>query len=310
MVKVNEGMVIEMKKNTTKYKSMNSDKLFYIICYSVVATLTLSVMYPILYVVSASFSSGSAVLGGKVWVWPVDFSLMGYKSLLKYKDVWIGYRNTIFYTTVGTVLSVFITMVCAYPLTRKGLRGKKFINFFFLFTMYFSGGMIPTYIMIRKMGMLDTIWAVIIPSSLSIYNMIVARTFIMSNIPDELLEAAKMDGCSDFKYFFKVVLPLTKTIMAVLAMWYAVARWNSWFDALIYLNNKSLYPLQLFLRSILVQNAFSADMIIDEATGNVMQAKEIMKYCTIVVSTAPLMAVYPFFQKYFVKGVMIGSLKG
>lgn len=301
----------KIQQTPAKIKLCMQDRIFYIICYTMIILLTLLVLYPIIYIVSASFSSGSAVAQGKVWLYPVEFSLEGYKAVLKYKSVWIGYRNTIFYVIAGTLINVVITMFCAYPLARKKLRGRSFLSFLFTFTMLFSGGMIPNYILIKNLHMTNTIWAMLIPGAMSVYNMIVARTFIQNNIPDELLEASKIDGCDDIRFFFQMVLPLSKAILAVLALWYAVGHWNSYFNAFLYLTDKNLYPLQIFLRDILVQEDISADMITDiEAASDLQYLKLLLKYSTIVVSTAPLFTFYPFVQKHFVKGVMIGSVKG
>lgn len=292
-----------------KVRTSGNDRIFYLLCYLFIGILTLLVLYPIVYVVSASFSSAGAVSRGEVWLWPVDFSLEGYKAVLNYRDLWIGYRNTIFYTVVGTVINVAMTMMCAYPLARKGLYGGRVVMFLFTFTMLFSGGMIPNYILMGKLGIMNTVWVMLLPGAMSVYNMIVARTNIQSNIPGELLEAAKMDGCSDGKFFFAIVLPLSKAVIAVLAMWYAVGHWNAYFNAFLYLSDKELYPLQLFLKDILVQNDF-AGVMDPEFAEQMNYMRNLIKYAVIVLSTAPLFAFYPFVQKYFVKGVMIGSVKG
>lgn len=299
------------KKTPRKIKTGKEDRLFYAIVYGVVIILTLIVLYPIIYVISASFSSGSAVAEGRVWLWPVEFSLEAYKVVFEYSDLWIGYRNTIFYTAVGTVLNVAITLICAYPMARKNLVGKSVISFVFVFTMMFGGGMIPNYLLVKNLGMTNTIWCMMIPGVMSVYNMLVARNFIQSNIADELLEASIVDGCDDYRFFFDIVLPLSKSIIAVLALWYAVGHWNSYFDAFLYLTNKQLYPLQIYLKEILVQSNIDTSQI-----GNSLDAlqmaslKELMKYAVIVVSSVPLFAMYPFVQKHFVKGVMVGSVKG
>ena len=288
---------------------LRSDRRFYSVCYLLIGVLTIIVLYPIVYGTATSFSSPAAVARGEVWLWPVDFSLEGYKAVLQYKDVWIGYRNTIFYTLVGTLMNISLTLACAYPLSRKQLHGRVPIMFLFTFTMLFGGGMIPNYILIKNLKIMNTIWAMLLPGCMSVYNMIVARTFIQQNIPNELLEASKMDGCSDARFFFQVVLPLSKAIIAVLALWYAVGHWNAYFNAFLYLSDKELFPLQLFLKSVLVQNEF-ATMIDPELAEQMTEMRNLIKYALIVVSTAPLFAFYPFVQKYFVKGVMIGSVKG
>lgn len=294
-----------MKLSTKK----KQDRLFYAFTYTLVIVLTLCVLYPIIYIVSASFSNSDMVAQGKVWLWPVDFSLQAYKIILKRPEVWSGYLNTIFYTVFGTILNVAMTLLCAYPMARKNLRGRSGIMMFFSFTMLFSGGMIPTYILINNLGIMNTRWALLLPGAMSVYNMIVCRTFIESNIPDEMLEAAQIDGCSNTQFFFQMVLPLSKAIIAVLALWYAVGHWNAYFDAFLYLRDSDMYPLQIFLREILVQS----QQISDESLADVTNATTIyvtLKYSIIVVSSVPLFCVYPFVQKYFQEGVMLGSVKG
>ncbi len=302
----------EMKKTGTRRRVQNSrgDKIYYVIAYTIVTLLTLVVLLPMLFVVSASFSSGSAVTAGKVWLWPVDPTLYNYQAVLRYKNVWIGYRNTIFYTGVGTLINIIVTLLCAYPLARKNLKYRGAFTAIFTFTMIFSGGMIPGYINIRDLGIMNTVWAMLLPGAMSVYNMIIARTFIQSTIPDELLEASKLDGCNDTQFFFRVVLPLSKAIIAVLGIYYAVGHWNSYFNAFLYLTNQKLYPLQIFLRSILLQNNIDSDLMDEDMLKQLQNLQEVLKYAIIVVSTAPLMMIYPFVQKYFVKGVMIGSVKG
>lgn len=211
---------------------------------------------------------------------------------------------------MGTAINVVLTVCAAFALSKKTLPGRNLFTFLFTFTMLFSGGMIPGYLLMKNLKLLDTVWAIIIPGSLSVYNMIVTRTFIQSNIPEELLEAARIDGCSDAKFFFKMVLPLSKTIIAVLALMYASAMWNSYFSAFLYLKTKDLYPLQIFLRQILVQANFDSEMLDPDALEQMQNLQQILKYAIIVVSTAPMVLFYPFVQKYFEKGVMIGSLKG
>jgi len=299
-------------KNKSKIK-YNQDRGYYIFCYTLITIFTLIVLYPVIYVLSASFSNADRVVQGDVWLWPVDFSLDGYKVILEYKNIWTGYANTIFYTIVGTLLNLVITLTCAYPLSRKTLRGRGTIMFLFTFTMMFSGGIIPDYILIKSLGLLNTRWALILPCAMSVYNMIVCRTFIQSNIPDELLEASQIDGCNDFQFFFKIVLPLSKPIIAVLTLWYAVSHWNSYFSAFLYLKSNELYPLQIFLREILIQSQQIGEMetVLSSSSGQTSSnIYVILKYCVIVVSTLPLCCIYPFIQKHFQKGVMVGSVKG
>ncbi|MCL2060557.1 MAG: carbohydrate ABC transporter permease [Oscillospiraceae bacterium] len=287
------------------------DRIFYCVVYTILTVLTVSLLYPIIYVLSSSLSSGLAVSTGKVVLWPVDFSIEGYRRVFGYTKIWVGYRNTVFYTLAGTLINVLITMFCAYPLARRNLPHRGVITFLFSFTMIFSGGMIPTYLLISSLGMLNTIWAMLIPGALGVYQMIVTRTFIQSTIPLELMEATQIDGCNDFLFFSMFVIPLSKAVIAVIALQYAVGHWNSYFNAYLYLSDQKLYPLQLYLREILVLSQIDVSELVDEDTLVRMQGMaELLKFALIVVATAPIMCLYPFLQKYFVTGIMIGSLKG
>jgi multiple sugar transport system permease protein/putative aldouronate transport system permease protein len=286
------------------------DMIYYILAYSIVILLTLLVLYPLVYIVSASFSPGAEVTAGNVWVLPVDPTLFNYQMVLRYSTIYIGYRNTILYTCLGTIINITITCACAYPLSRRDFYGRGFFTFLFTFTMLFSGGMIPHYLLLRDLGMLNTIWAMVIPGAINVSNMIVARTYFQSSIPAEILEASRLDGCSDAQYFFRILVPLSKPVIAVIALFYAVGHWNSYFNAFLYLSNRDLYPLQIVLREILVQNNFSSEMMDPEVAKMFLNLQETLKFAIIVVSTLPLMCFYPFAQKHFVKGVMIGSLKG
>jgi len=300
-----------MVNKRKKISISRGDTLYYCIAYSVITLLTLIVLYPMIYIVSSSFSAAHAVTSGRVWFLPVEPTFFNFKMVLQYKSVWIGYRNTIFYTAVGTAINIFMTLICAYPLSRRGLAGRGFFTFIFTFTMIFSGGMIPYYILLRNLSMLNTVWAMLIPGSISVYNMIVTRTYFQSAIPGELLEASKLDGCSDFQYFLRVLIPLSSSIIAVISIFYAVSHWNAYFSAFLYLSKQELFPLQLFLREILVQNQFNTDIITDpEIAMQLLGLQDTLKFAIIVLSTAPLMSLYPLAQKHFVKGVMIGSLKG
>jgi len=299
-----------MKRTKIKY---NHDRAYYIVCYTVIILLTLAVLYPIIYILSSSFSYPDAVVQGKVWLWPVDIDLTAYEMILQQKRVWNGYKNTIIYTVGGTLINLTTTLACAYPMARKNLRGRSAIMFLFSFTMLFSGGMIPSYILVRELGLLNTRWSIVLPGAMSVYNMIVCRTFIESNIPNEMLEAAQIDGCNDVQFFFRMVLPLSKAIIAVLALWYGVAHWNSYFSAFLYLSDSELYPLQIYLRETLVESTKitpTDDLsgVLEEQTSKYLYVT--MRYAIIVVSSVPLFCVYPFVQKYFQKGVMIGSVKG
>lgn len=303
---------MNIKHKLSRFHRMNrSDKIFYSVIAVVIFFLTILVLYPILYVISASFSSSAAVTEGRVWIWPVEPTLEAYKAVFKYEDIWLGYKNTIIYTVAGTIVNVAMAMICAYPMARKDLWGRDVLSFFFAFTMLFGGGMIPNYILMKNLGLLNNPLVMIIPGAMSVYNMIVARNFIQNNIPGELLESAKIDGCNDFQFFFRMVLPLSKAIIAVLTLWHAVGHWNSYFSAFLYFTEKELYPLQIFLKEILVQSNVNTEVVSDVADALAMQnLKQLLKYAVIVVSTVPLFTFYPFVQKHFVKGVTIGSVKG
>ena len=299
------------KKRSSAIRMSRGDRAFNIFAILIVTLLTLLVLLPMINILSASFSASAAVNAGKVLLWPVEPTLRNYQTILGYASVWTGYRNTIFYTVLGTVINVFLTLFCAYPLAQKSFSGRKFFSILFFIPMIFSGGMIPNYILIRDLGFLNTIWAVLLPGAIGITNMIITRTFIQSTIPDSVAEAAVLDGCSPIRYFISFIMPLSKTIIAVISMYYAVGHWNSWFNAFLYLNKRDMYPLQLFLREILVNSQFDSSVMEDpEAARQLQGLADTLKYVIIVVSTIPLMSIYPFVQKYFVKGVMIGSVKG
>ena len=294
-----------------RIKDSSGDRIFFIICYFITILLAVIVLLPLIYVVSCSFSSGIAVSTGKVLLWPVDFTLDGYKRVVMYPGVWRSYANTILYTLGGTILHICLVMIAAYPLARRGLPHKKVFMLFFSFTMLFNGGMIPSYLLVRDLGIMNTIWAMLIPGAFSAYNMVVARTFIQNSIPESLLEATQVDGCSDVRYFFQFVLPLSKAVIAVLSLQVAIGIWNSYFNAFLYLTNDRLHPLQLVLRKVLLLSQISADDLMDPDDALALQGMaDLMKYSLIVFATVPILCVYPFVQKYFVKGIMIGSIKG
>ena len=305
---MNTNKVISKK---TKVNRGWRDKLFYGICGTILTLALLIVLFPIMNIVSSAFSDPKAVTAGKVWLFPVDFSLESFKNVLKFDKVWIGYKNTIFYTLVGTVMNVIITLFCAYPLAQKRFIGRKFMSKMLLITMLFGGGMIPSYLLVKELHLLNTRWAVLLPGLMSAYNVIITRTYIETNISGELDDAARIDGCSPIQFFFRFIIPLSKSIIAIITMYYAVGHWNSYFGAFLYLNDSELYPLQLFLREILLQTQLDASAFDDPEMAAQMQSQaEALKYSVIVVATAPLMCVYPLVQKHFVKGVMIGSVKG
>ena len=302
--------MMKTRKKHHPIRDTLGDKLFYAACYLITALFMLAVLYPLVYILSASFSSADAITSGRMWLFPVDFSLVGYRYILKYDAIWLGYRNTLFYTFAETLINVAMTITCAYGLSRRGMRGRRFFTMLFTFTMIFSGGMIPNYLLMKNLKILNTVWCMLLPGAISAYNLIVAKTFIENSIPGDLLEAARIDGCSDVRFFFSIVLPLSKAILAVLLLMYAAAHWNAYFNAFLYLTDKKLYPLQIFLRQILVQSNMSADMLDPEAMAQMQTLQQILKYAVIVVSTAPMLCLYPFVQKYFRQGVMIGSIKG
>lgn len=292
-------------------REASNDRWFNVINYTVLTLFLIIVMYPLVFIVSASFSSPDAVISGKVWLWPVQPTLDGYEAVFKHKLIWSSFRNSVIYTVLGTVINVALTIMAAYPLARRDLYGKNAVMLLLVFTTMFSGGLIPSYLLVKDLGMLNTIWSMILPGAMSVFNVIITRTYFKTTIPEELLEAAQLDGCNDFKFVWNVVIPLSGPIIAVITLYSAVGYWNQYFNALIYLKQPSLYPLQLVLREILVQNEVDPAMLSDlgqEANREGLRA--LLKYSLIVVSSLPLMMIYPFVQKHFVKGVMIGSLKG
>ena len=289
------------------------DKVFGVINAIFIVFITIITLYPLIYVCSASISSPASVTSGRMWLWPTDITLEGYKRILKNSEIWMGYVNTIFYTGVNVATSLAVTLPAAYALTVKPRPGRKFIVFVFSVTMFFSGGMIPLYVVCRNLGLVNTLWAVILPSATSMWYIILTRTFFQSTIPHELEEASEIDGCSVFATFLRIVLPLSAPIIAVMALYFGVGRWNSYFGEMIFLRDRSKFPLQLFLREILIvatfnqENASNADAI---TMAEQLRIASIIKYATMIVATLPVIAAYPFIQRYFVKGVMIGSIKG
>ena len=302
-----EGKGEEMKK-----KKISQDKVVYVVNYILLILLTVSVLYPLIYIVSCSFSSGDALMAGRVKLLPVEFTLLSYKTVFEYESIWTGYLNSIIYTVVGTVISIVLTIFAAYPLSRDDFRGGNILMKLFLFTMLFSGGLVPTYLLVKNLGLVDTMWAVVLPTAVNAYNMIVARTFFRQTIPKDLQEAAELDGCSDFKFFTKIVVPLSTPIIAVLCLWVAIGLWNGYFNPLIYINSEDKYPLQLILRRILLmaQVDFGNSAVDPRVVMENQYLSQMLRYGTIIISSLPLMLIYPFVQKYFVKGVMIGAVKG
>ena len=287
------------------------DLAFMVANYTVLTLFLLIVLYPLIYVVSSSFSDGLAIISGKVILWPVDFSLKAYEKVFTYPRIWTGYMNSVFYAVVGTIVNVCMTLLAAYPLSRRDLFGKKFLTMLFVFTMMFSGGLIPIYLTVKELGLRDTRWALIIPQALSVWNLIIAIAYFRTSIPHELLEAAMLDGCSDFQYLWRILIPLSAPIIAVLSLFYAINHWNQYFAALIYISSKDLVPLQIVLRDILINSQVDITVMEDLATQAQRESmRELLKYALIVVASGPVLMIYPFVQKYFVKGIMLGAVKG
>ena len=286
------------------------DKAFLLVGYILLAAFVMAIIGPVVYIIVASFMD-PITLQNKGIVF--DFSkwtLTAYERVMTNSQIWIGFRNAIIYSVLFAVISVFITLLCAYPMSRDDFKGKKFFNAIFIITMFFGGGLIPTYLLISNMGLLDTMWAVILPGSFSVWNMIIARTYY-KGIPNELREAADVDGANELVFFFRILLPVCTPLIAVLILWQFVGMWNSYFDAMIYLNSADKQPLQLVLRAILIQNEPDPGMIADmQSTAQRAQLAELLKYATIIISSLPLIVMYPFFQKYFDSGIMVGSVKG
>jgi len=308
---VNERGISMSSANARRSGAMSDERIFDGIVNVVAGFILLLVLYPLLFVLSASFSDPKMVMNGEMWLWPVGFTLAAYQEILNYGMVWVGYKNTILYTVFGTVVNIALTTLAAYPLSRRDLPGRNAFMFLITFTMFFHGGLIPTYLLVRDLGMVNTFWALIVPNAIATYNLIVMRTYFQTNIPWEIQEAAHMDGCSNAKLLTHIILPLSKPILAVMVLFYAVGHWNSFFNALIYLRNDALFPLQLVLREILI---VSQSSFLDESGSFGLSEKlllaESIKYALIIVASIPVLIMYPFVQQHFVKGVMIGSIKG
>ena len=299
-----------MKTKKTGIRVSPADRIFDILNYIFLTLCLLIVAYPLYFIVIASVSDPTAVYAGKVILWPARFTLEGYQRILDYESFFTGYRNTVIYTVVGTAVNVLITIPGAYALSRKDLVGRNFFMMGVTFTMIFSGGLIPTYLLVISLNLYNTMWALILPVAVSAWNLIVARTFFQQTIPDELLEAATLDGAGNTQFFLRVVLPLSKSIIAVMVLFYAVNHWNSYFNALIYLKSAEKYPLQLVLRNILFENSLG-DMVEDASTLALQQRLgDLIKYGIIIASSLPLLILYPFLQRFFIQGVMIGAVKG
>lgn len=288
------------------------DKIFDGVNSTFLALVTLVVLYPLIYIVSASFSSAEVVARGDVLLFPVEPSLEGYRAVFAYDAVWTGYANTIFYTVVGTAVNVMLTLLAAFPLSRREFFGRRFFTFYFAFTLFFSGGLIPLYLMVRSLGLLNTRAALILPTAIGVWNVIITRTFMQATIPDTLIEAARIDGASNIYVLFRVVIPLSTPVIAVITLFYAVSHWNEFFPALIYLRDPDKLPLQMILRNVLVANQMAVDeQFIDlEEMMKRQYLQELLRYSLIIVASVPVLLIYPFVQRHFVRGIMIGALKG
>ena len=299
-----------MKATGRKRKLGMSDRLILGVGYFALGLFVLAIIIPLVYVVAATFMDPNVLNSQGISFDFKKWTLDAYRRVLENEMIWRGFFNSFFYSTAFTVISVFITLLAAYPMSKKDFVGRGFFNVIFIITMFFGGGLIPTFILINQLHLVNTIWAILIPGAFNVWNMILARTYYQS-IPKELREASALDGASELQHFFKIMIPVCKPIIAVLALWSFVGMWNSYFDALIYLNDADLQPLQLVLRSILVQNTPQPGMIADiQSTAEMAKVAELLKYATIVVSSLPLLIMYPFFQKYFDQGIMVGSVKG
>ncbi|WP_135553147.1 carbohydrate ABC transporter permease [Paenibacillus cymbidii] len=291
-----------------------SDRAFVAINYAFTALMLVVVLYPLIYIISASVSNPLYVNSGHMWLWPEQVTFEGYKRVFQNADIWRGYRNTIGYTLLGTGIHLAILLPCAFALSRKEMRGRTAIMVFMLATMFFNGGLIPNYLLVKQLGMMDSLWAIVVPNAVGIWAIVVTRTFFAANVPQELQEAAEIDGCRLFGVFFRIVLPLSGPIIAVMSLFHAVGLWNQYFAAMMYLSNRDLFPLQLILREILILQEMNTTMLMsgDQLDSLSEQARiaDILKYAVMIVSALPLLIAYPFLQRFFVKGVLIGSLKG
>lgn len=292
-----------------KIKKSRSDRIFDIVNLTLCIIIFILVVYPLIYVVSASVSDPFAVLQGEMVLFPKGFNLKSYAKIFEYQDVLIGYKNSLVLVLLGTGINFILTFFGAYTLSRKDLYGRTFFTMLFAFTMFFNGGMIPRYLVVKDCGLLDTVWSMIIPGAISMYNMVVMRTFFQNSIPDSLVEAAEIDGASNWQIMFRVVLPLSKSIIAVICLFYGVAHWNQYFQAMLYLTSREKFPLQMVLREILLLSQVQ-DLVDTQGFADQVMQGEGIKYSLIIVASVPVLIVYPFIQKHFVKGVMLGAIKG
>ena len=297
-------------RNNNKVKKSKEDKIFDFILYGIAAILIVVALYPMYFIVIASISNPNLVSNGEILFLPKGINFKAYEQLASYSQLWTGYKNTILYVIFGTIFTLVVNIPAAYALSRRKLYGRKALTIFYLIPMFFTGGLIPTYLAVQQFHLLDTFWVMVLPFSVVTYYIIVGRTFFANSIPEELWEAAQLDGCGYMGFFFRIVLPLSKAVIAVIALWAAVGQWNSYFNALIYLRDPELQPLQIILRNILISNQTISSMTTGAAAAEAKQMADLIKYAVIVVSSAPIMCLYPFVQKHFNQGVMLGSLKG
>lgn len=292
-----------------KKKSV-SDRIFDAFNAVIMVTICVFIAYPLYYVIIASVTDPAVVGSGRLLLYPVKFFAGGYERVMRHKPIWTGYLNTIYYTVCGTVISVSVTLSCAFALSRKTLPGRRILSFLFTFTMFFGGGIIPLYLVITKLRIYNTIWAIVLPSAVSVYNLIVCRSFFESNIPDELYDASRIDGCNDFDFYFRVAIPLSKAIIVVMILFFATSIWNSYMNALMFLGSQEKMPLQVVLRGLVLVN--EANTLAGEGTdvADRLKMADQLKYSIITVSALPLLIVYPFIQKHFAKGVLMGAVKG
>ncbi len=301
---------MKTKKKSEFAKLPSGDKVILVIGYTILGLFLLAIILPMVYIILASFIDPITLQNSGLTFDFSKWTLTAYKRVLSNNQIWIGFWNALLYSVLFTIISVVVTLLAAYPMSRADFKGKGFFNTIYVITMFFGGGLIPTYLLISNLGMLDTIWAILLPGAFSVWNMIIARTYYMG-IPADLQEAAEVDGANELTYFFRILLPVCTPIIATIAMWQFVGMWNSYFDAMIYLNSASKQPLQLVLRAILIQSQPEAGMVSDmQSTAQRAQMAELLKYATIIISSLPLMIMYPFFQKYFDNGIMAGAVKG
>ena len=289
-------------------KRSAGDRVFYIVNAIFLTFLAIVILYPVYFIIIASISDPDAVLGGQVILYPVKITFEGFEKILHRSDIWRGYLNTIWYTLVTVILSLFVTIPAGWALSRKTTPGRKFWMVFFIIPMFFGGGLIPFYNVMSGLHLVNSAWAIILPAILSVWNLFMTKTFFESSIPEGLLEAARIDGAGKFRTFLEIVIPLAKPIIAVMALYYAVGQWNSYFNAMIFLQDETKYPLQLVLKEILI----ASESTVGGSGETILQQYRLanqLKYVSVIVSSLPVLCLYPFVQKYFAQGVMLGSLK-